>query len=168
METCWNRSHGNSCAGWRKPDSNRVSSAVWPLIFFLLVCFIHCYSLLRSAASFNCFFQLLEPFNAVQQPMRRSEISRPHIRLIRIFSFSPPVFACQFVFFYTPQREQFIARLWAHLFKESKIMPRAFLLKKAKVQVNYQKKWTNIDTTAPLVNDELLCNYVGLLPQLSK
>lgn len=47
-------------------------------------------------------------------------------------------------------------------------MPRAFLLKKAKVQVNYQKKWTNIDTTAPLVNDELLCNYVGLLPQLSK
>lgn len=44
-------------------------------------------------------------------------------------------------------------------------MPRAFLVKKIKSQVNYQKKWTN--TTAPLF-DELLCNYTGILPQLSK
>lgn len=46
-------------------------------------------------------------------------------------------------------------------------MPRAFLVKKIKSQVNYQKKWTNTDTTAPLF-DELLCNYTGILPQLSK
>ena len=46
------------------------------------------------------------------------------------------------------------------------IMPRAFLVKKIKSQVNYQKKWTNTDT-APLF-DEALCNYAGILPQLSK
>ena len=45
-------------------------------------------------------------------------------------------------------------------------MPRAFLVKKIKSQVNYQKKWTNTDT-APLF-DEALCNYAGILPQLSK
>ena len=56
----------------------------------------------------------------------------------------------------------------AHLSKKSKIMPRTFLVRKPKPPpVNYQKKWTNIDTTAPLF-DELLCNYAGILPQLSE
>lgn len=46
-------------------------------------------------------------------------------------------------------------------------MPRAFLVKKTKPQINYQKKWTNNDTTAPLF-DDVLCNYTGIIPQLSK
>jgi len=46
-------------------------------------------------------------------------------------------------------------------------MPRAFLVKKLKSQVNYQKKWTNNNDTAPPLFDELLCNYTAILPQLS-
>jgi len=38
-------------------------------------------------------------------------------------------------------------------------------VKKIKSQVNYQKKWTTTDT-APLF-DDVLCNYAGILPQLS-